>query len=118
MTLATYYPFTQSDLYQNALRGLPWHHLLQLLMILLAMLMVSSVQYAALPHASTRSLRGALGLATILCIAAFGIWEHDVFFFPLGIAYMAYGVVRAFVLGLVSESEAEDDERMRTQDRS
>ncbi len=110
MTLATYYPFTQSDLYQNALRGLPWHHLLQLLMILLAMLMVSSVQYAALPHASTRSLRGALGLATILCIAAFGIWEHDVFFFPLGIAYMAYGVIRAFVLGLVSESEDEDED--------
>jgi CDP-diacylglycerol--serine O-phosphatidyltransferase len=109
MTLATYYPFTQSDLYQNALRGLPWHHLLQLLMILLTMLMVSNVQYAALPHTSTRSLRGFLGLATILAIVAFGILEHDVFSFPLGIAYMGYGVLRAVFLGLLSEGADDDD---------
>jgi CDP-diacylglycerol--serine O-phosphatidyltransferase len=110
MTLATYYPFTQSDLYQNALRSLPWHHLLQLLMILLTMLMVSNVQYAALPHANTRSLRGFLGLATILSILAFSIWEHDVFAFPLGIAYMGYGVLRAVFIGLMSESDDGDDD--------
>src|SRR2546425_10797333 len=48
MTLATYYPFTTTELYQASLRLLPWHHLLQLLMILLTILMVSNVHYAAL----------------------------------------------------------------------
>ena len=108
ITLATYYPFTQSDLYQNALRNLPWHHLLQLLMILLTILMVSNVRYAAMPRASARTLRGVLGLVTILFVLIFGIVEHDIFFFPMGIAYMAYGVLRAAFLGLLSEPD--DDE--------
>jgi CDP-diacylglycerol---serine O-phosphatidyltransferase len=108
ITLATYYPFTQSDLYQNALRNLPWHHLLQLLMILLTILMVSNVRYAAMPRASARTLRGVLGLVTILFVLIFGIVEHDVFFFPMGIAYMGYGVLRAAFLGLLSEPD--DDE--------
>jgi CDP-diacylglycerol--serine O-phosphatidyltransferase len=109
LTLATYYPFTQSDLYQSALRGLPWHHLLQLLMILLTILMVSNVRYAALPKTSARSLRGFLGLMTTLFMVSFGILEHDVFFFPLGIAYMAYGVLRAAFLGLLSEPDDDAD---------
>jgi CDP-diacylglycerol--serine O-phosphatidyltransferase len=109
MTLATYYPFTQTDLYQGALRGLPWHHLLQLLMILLTILMVSNVRYATLPRTGVRSLRGLLGLVTILFILIFGIVEHDVFLFPLGIAYMGYGVLRAAFLGLVSEPEEDED---------
>jgi len=108
LTLATYYPFTQTDLYQGALRALPWHHLLQLLMILLTILMVSNVRYAALPRASAGSWRGALGLVTILLIVSFGILEHDVFFFPLGIAYMGYGVLRAAFVGLLSDSDDDD----------
>jgi CDP-diacylglycerol--serine O-phosphatidyltransferase len=109
ITLATYYPFTQSDLYQNALRNLPWHHLLQLLMILLTILMVSNVRYATMPRASARTLRGVLGLVTILFVLIFGIVEHDVFFFPLGIAYMSYGVLRAAFLGLLSEPDDNED---------
>jgi len=109
MTLATYYPFVQTDLYQGLLRGLPWHHLLQLLMILLTILMVSNVRYATLPRAGLRSARGILGLVTILLTLAFGILEHDVFLFPLGIAYMSYGVLRAAFLGLLSEPDEDED---------
>ena len=108
MTLATYYPFTQTAVYQGALRGLPWHHLMQFLMILLTILMVSQVRYATVPRAGYRSVRGLLGLATIVFTIVFGILEHDVFFFPLGIAYMSYGVLRAALLGLLIERE--DDE--------
>src|SRR6185436_12326371 len=95
MTLATYYPFTQTEFYQTALRDLPWHHLLQLLMILLTILMVSNVRYATLPRVGLRTSKGILGLATILFVVVFGILEHDIFWFPLGITYMAYGVLRA-----------------------
>src|SRR5207245_8412733 len=111
MTLATYYPFTTTELYQASLRFLPWHHLLQLLMILLTILMVSNVRYATVPRAGLRTVRGLLGLVTILFILVFGLLEHDAFFFPLGVAYMAYGVLRAVFLGFLDEeSEGEEAE--------
>ncbi len=109
MTLATYYPFTQTDFYQEKLRALPWHPILQLLMILLTILMVSNVRYATMPKVGVRSVKGLLGLATILLIVVFGIFAHDIFWFPLGIAYMTYGVLRATFLGLLSEPD-EDEE--------
>jgi CDP-diacylglycerol--serine O-phosphatidyltransferase len=98
MTLATYYPFTQTDLYAQ-MHGLPWPLLLNFLMISCTILMVSNVRYATLPRAGVRTLPGVLGLLTLLCILFFGIWQHDAFFFPLGIAYMLYGVARAALLG-------------------
>ena len=50
MTLATYYPFSQTPQFES-LRGLPWHLWLTLLMIALTILMVSNVHYATLPRA-------------------------------------------------------------------
>lgn len=107
MTLATFFPFTTTDLYQHLFRFVPRHHLMQLLMILLTILMVSNVRYATFPRAGLRTLKGLLGLATILFILVFGILEHDAFFFPLGIGYMVYGILRATLLGFFFE---EDDE--------
>ena len=109
MTLATFYPFTTTDLYQQVFRFLPRHHLMQFLMILLTILMVSNVRYATLPRAGFRSVKGLLGLTTILFILVFGLVEHDAFFFPLGIAYMAYGILRATLLGFFAEA-ADDPE--------
>ena len=108
MTLATYYPFTQTTLYAS-LHTLPWHLLITFLMIALTILMVSNVHYATLPRAGFRSVNGLLGLALIVVILVFGIWKHDLFLFPLGIAYMSFGVVRAVVLGFF-KAPAEDEE--------
>jgi len=108
MTLATYYPFTQTELYAS-LHGLPWHLVLTFLMIGLTILMVSNVHYATLPRAGFRTLGGLLGLALIVVILVFGIWQHDVFLFPLGIVYMFYGVGRAILLGFF-KAPAEDEE--------
>ena len=108
MTVATFYPFTQTELYAS-LHGLPWHLLLNFLMIALTILMVSNVHYATLPRAGFRTLGGLLGLLLIVVILVFGIWQHDVFLFPLGIVYMSYGVVRAVLLGFF-KAPAEDEE--------
>lgn len=108
MTLATFYPFTTTDLYQQVFRVLPRHHLMQFLMILLTILLVSNVRYATLPRAGVRTLRGILGVATMLFIVIFGVLEHDAFFFLLGIAYMAYGILRATLLGFLVD--ADDDQ--------
>jgi CDP-diacylglycerol--serine O-phosphatidyltransferase len=109
MTLATFYPFTTTDLWQQVARLVPRHHALQLLMILLTILMVSNVRYATLPRAGVRTVRGLLGLATLLFILVFGILKHDAFFFPLGVTYMAYGVLRAASLSFFAEA-ADDEE--------
>ncbi len=108
MTLATYFPFSQTPLYAS-LHGLPWHLLLTFLMIALTILMVSNVHYATLPRAGFRTVSGLLGLTLIVVILVFGIWKHDVFLFPLGIAYMTYGVGRAILLGFF-KAAAEDEE--------
>src|SRR5438477_452126 len=71
--------------------------------------LASSGRYATMPRAGVRTLRGLLGLATILFILVFGVLDHDAFFFPLGVAYMAYGVVRATVLGFFFDV-GEDEE--------
>src|SRR6266446_4607721 len=108
MTLATYYPFTQTELYAR-LHGLPWHLVLTFLMIGLTILMVSNVHYPTLPRAGFRTASGLLGLTLIVVILVFGIWRHDVFLFPLGIAYMFFGVGRAILLGFF-RAPAEDEE--------
>lgn len=105
MTLATYYPFTLTEWYRTELAGLPWPHLLPFLMIALSIAMVSHVHYARLPRIGFRTLRGLLGLAINLIILSFGIWARDIFFFPLGIAYLTYGMARAAVLGLLERGE-------------
>ena len=109
MTLATFYPFTTTDLYQQVFRFLPRHHLMQFLMILLTILMVSNVRYATLPRAGFRTFKRLVGLTTILFIVIFGILEHDAFFFPLGVAYMAYGILRATLLGFLTEGEDDQE---------
>jgi CDP-diacylglycerol--serine O-phosphatidyltransferase len=101
MTLATYFPFTQTALYQDQLAHWPWQLILTFLMISLAILMVSNVRYAQLPRADFRTREGVLGLAVILSLIVFGIWRHDAFFFPLGIAYLTYGIFRGVVLGVI-----------------
>jgi CDP-diacylglycerol--serine O-phosphatidyltransferase len=108
MTLATFYPFTQTSLYAS-MHALPWHLLLTFLMIALTILMVSNVHYPTLPRAGFRSASGLLGLTVILVILVFGIWKHDSFVFPLGIVYMTYGVGRAILLGFF-KAPAEDEE--------
>ena len=108
MTVATFYPFTQTELFAS-LHGLPLHLLLNFLMIALTILMVSNVHYPTLPRAGFRTLGGLLGLLLIVVILVFGIWQHDVFLFPLGIVYMSYGVVRAVLLGFF-KAPAEDEE--------
>jgi CDP-diacylglycerol--serine O-phosphatidyltransferase len=107
MTLAMYGPFTHTDLYAS-LHGLPWQQILIFLIIAFAILMVSNVRYAQLPRAGLRNARGRLGLAIILTVVVFGIWRHDAFFFPLGITYMAYGVLRAALLGFLDQGERND----------
>jgi CDP-diacylglycerol--serine O-phosphatidyltransferase len=105
MTLATFYPFSQTGFFISQLSDLPWPQILIFLTIALSLAMVSQVKYARLPGIGLRSAKGLMGLSINLCMIGFLIWSRDIFFFPLGITYAIYGFARAAVVGFVLRGE-------------
>jgi CDP-diacylglycerol--serine O-phosphatidyltransferase len=106
MTLAVYYPFSQTNWYRASLAYLDLQHEgLVVLLLLLAVLMVSNVKYPKFPPIGIHSARGILGLAVHLLILLGGLLAPEYFLFPLGLAYMAFGLIRATVLGLMERPE-------------
>jgi CDP-diacylglycerol--serine O-phosphatidyltransferase len=110
MTLATYFPFTRTDFYQDQLAALPWSQFMVFLTMGLSLAMVSTVRYAKLPRIGVRSARGLGGLAVNVTVLGFAIWSRDIFFFPLGLAYLGYGLLRAAVVGFLERGEGIDEE--------
>ena len=106
MTLAAYYPFSQTDWYRVSLAYLDLQHEgLVVLMLLLAVLMVSNVKYPKFPPIGIRSAKGIFGLVVHVVLLLGGLLAPEYFLFPLGLFYMAFGIVRATVLGLMERSE-------------
>jgi CDP-diacylglycerol---serine O-phosphatidyltransferase len=107
MTLAVYYPFSQTDWYQRSIAYYLdlQHEGLVVLMLLLAVLMVSNVKYPKFPPIGIRSRKGIFGLVVHLVILIGGLFAPEYFLFPLGLFYVTYGIVRATVLGLMERPE-------------
>ena len=115
VTLAAYYPFSQTNWYRASLAYLDLQHQgLVVLMLLLAVLMVSNVKYPKFPPIGIRSARGIFGLVVHLVILLGGLLAPEYFLFPLGLFYMTFGLARATVLGLMERPEpvAIVDERL------
>ena len=114
MTLATFYPFSRTDFFQTYLAPLTnWSIAVTLLMIVLGGLMMSHILYPVVPKFGLRSARGLATLALMLLsiVAAFTI--PALFFFPMAVLYITYGIVKALVLGLIDrmpEHDPMDDE--------
>jgi CDP-diacylglycerol--serine O-phosphatidyltransferase len=118
LTLATYYWFSQTPLYNETiilftdnktLSTLPWHTMLPGLMGLLAVLMVSNVPYPAVPTVGFRSLRQVLATIILLVALVGAFFRPRQFFFPAMLAYVLYGALKWLVLGLIG-SRVEPDE--------
>ena len=120
ITLASYYWFSQSWLYNyGAIANLKWHVLLRFLMAALAFLMISNIPYPVFPRTGFRSLR-AIG-ATVLLVGSVTLLatRRLEFFFPAALFYVALGPIRWIFSGLFERrqptipydlSEGEDDE--------
>jgi len=113
-TLATYYWFSQTSLYQETVIGdLPWQSILRFLMVTLAFLMISNVPYPAWPRFSLRNWYGAFGVLVFIAVIFGIIFLPKEFFFPLGVAYVLTGIFVAIVRGLFdmpSPFQSSDDE--------
>lgn len=100
-TLATYYWFTQTPLYnQTRIIDLPWQEIMRYLMILLAFLMISPVPYPAWPKVGLRTWRAFGGLVFVLAIVLGATFYSKYFFFLFGVGYVLYGLLRALVLAM------------------
>jgi len=109
MTLATFYPFSQTAFAQQTLTGFwPASLSLAVLMVLCSLLMVSHVPYAVWPRMGVRSARGLAGIAFTLAVLAGAFYVPELFFFPLGVGYIAYGLGRAVILGMLERMPDRD----------
>lgn len=108
MTLAVWYPFSQTEWYQTSLAYLHFDRQgLVILMIVLAVMMVSTVKYPKFPAAGFRTVKGLLGTAFHLLVLVAGLTVPEYFFFPLGLTYLVFGVVRFALHGLAERPDAE-----------
>jgi len=111
MTLATYYWFSQTPLYtETMIGGLPWHQMLRWVMLGLGMLMISNVQYAAVPTVGLRSWRGLAGLLLVIGTLVGVIFLPKQFFFPALMCYVLYGIGRTVLLGLLDRLPTQLDD--------
>jgi CDP-diacylglycerol---serine O-phosphatidyltransferase len=110
MTLATYFPFTQTPFFRAQLADLPWSQIIIFLTIALSLAMVSNISYAKTPRIGVKTVKGLLGLATHLVVIGFLIWSRDIFFFPLGLTYLTYGIIRMAVVSFGERGEDGEDE--------
>lgn len=116
-TVATYYWFTQTRLYQETrIVDLPWQEVMQGLMLLLGMMMISSVPYPTWPKIGLWPFRRLAGLVGVLAILVGTVFFRQYFLFLFGVGYLAFGLVRAVVLGLLDLPPGDGRPRRRAGD--
>lgn len=117
MTLATFYPFSQTDFFRTYLADWRWPELMIGLMLIIAFLMMSHVLYPVVPKFGFRTRRGILNGVFLLTMITLAVTIPRLFFFPALIGYLAYGVTKSTLLGFFERlpdrdpmEDEEDDE--------
>ena len=106
ITLATYYWFSQSPLYtETAIGDWQWHQMLRIVMAVLAFLMVSNVPYPVMPPIGFRTPKKLVGLGVVVVGTSMLIFGRLEYFFPLAVAYVAFGLLRGVILGLIEQKQ-------------
>jgi CDP-diacylglycerol--serine O-phosphatidyltransferase len=118
MTLATFFWFKQTNLYNQAiiwftadttLSNLPWPTIMSFLMAILGALMISNVPYAAFPQIGYKTTRQRLGSLLVAGTVAGLLLFSKEFIFPALLAYVLYGVLQAAILGLIGRHQSPEE---------
>jgi CDP-diacylglycerol--serine O-phosphatidyltransferase len=122
MTLATYYWFSQTPLYNETILGdLNWTTGLRGLMLLLSFLMISNVSYPAVPTIGFRKISEILGTLVVIATFIGVLFLRKEFYFPAFVCYVLYGLAKTVIFGLldrrprgdspvIDDDDDEDDE--------
>jgi CDP-diacylglycerol---serine O-phosphatidyltransferase len=109
MTLATYYWFSQTSLYNQTVVGdLNWTTGLRGLMLLLAFLMISNVSYPAVPTIGFKKISEILGTLVVVATFIGVLLLRKEFYFPALICYVLYGLAKTVIFGLLDRRHVGD----------
>jgi hypothetical protein len=75
--------------------------MLRMVMAALSFLMISNVPYPVMPPVGVGSPRKLIGLGVLVTGTAMLIFGRLEYFFPLAVVYVAFGLLRAVILGLL-----------------
>jgi CDP-diacylglycerol---serine O-phosphatidyltransferase len=118
LTLASYYWFSQSPLYNQTvilftdsktLADLPWHTMLRGLTALLAALMISDVPYPAVPSIGFSSIKKIIGTLVVTGCVVLLVVRRTEFIFPGLLAYVLYGAITWVIIGFIGRSSTPDE---------
>lgn len=117
MFLASYYPFSQTPFFERYLADLPWHQIMAVATVLVGVIMVSHIPYGKVPRIGVRTARGMFNTAFVLACLFAALTIPRYFFFSFLLLYLAWGLVKAALLGLLERlpggdplADEEDDE--------
>jgi CDP-diacylglycerol--serine O-phosphatidyltransferase len=101
MTLACFYPFSQTPFFQQYFADLRWLDIMAVSVVLIGVLLVSHVPYARFPKIGLRTSRGIVNTVLVLggIFAALTIPRY--FLFSLGLLYITWGLLKSVILGLL-----------------
>ena len=108
MTLAAYYPFSQTAFFQQWLVDWPWDRIMAVSMVLLGVLMVSQVPYAKVPRIGFRTRKGLLTTAFVLTLLFLAITVPRYYFFSALAIYIVWGLLKSVLLGLLDRLPERD----------
>jgi CDP-diacylglycerol---serine O-phosphatidyltransferase len=108
MTLATFYPFSQTPFFEQYLSAFRWPELMIGLMLVLGLLMMSQVLYPVVPKFGFRTRKGILTGVFLITMIVLAITIPSYFFFPALLGYVSYGVGKTLVLGFFERMPDQD----------
>jgi len=106
--LATFYPFSQTAFFEAYLADMPWPRIMGILLILLGSLMLSNVPYAIVPRLSFKSRKGVLFSLWLFGNVLVAIMFPAYYFFPMFLAYTAWGLASSVIHGLLERLPERD----------
>ena len=125
MTLASYYPFSQTRFFAAYLSDLPWQQIMAVGMVLLSVLMVSHVPYAKVPKIGLRTRKGIANTVFVLGALFAALTVPRYYFFISLLLYITWGLVKSVLLGLLDRLpggdpllDEDDDEDARAEVRT
>jgi len=101
MLLASYYPFSQTPIFRAYLAELPWHQIVAMGMVLVSVLLVSHIPYSQVPKIGLKTSRGLLNTAFVLGSVVAAVALPRYYFFTALILYIAWGLAKSVLLGLL-----------------
>ena len=100
--LISFVPFSRTPFFHFLFYDVNYSRFLVSLILILAGLMVSNVEYPAAPGLNFHSFKGILGFVIFMAISIILIYYWKLLMFPAAFIYIFYGFSRSIVLGAVS----------------